>query len=269
MPKLIGALLMYRKDNVQHISKICNGAVVRYHATATASFKGRINESYNASTDCAQQAQVWSMQRGNCVCVFYYEVCLWGAQALQTNQGMILYKLFPVPQRNCQLMEHDSIQGTIAHQEKRLLPTQPHDTLSLGPIRLLAFLAGASFLHIKSLFPQGAARSISWEETPRGEQCELEGRIKVYEAKNLLSRRTHTICSVILTKMPRLQYPTPVDSCCFFFFFRLEWWNLTRSGYWRGRTNPKRRQNSSWRFFPCPESLHQGTCRQFGSRKSE
>ena len=99
MPKLIGALLMYRKDNVQHISKICNGAVVRYHATATASFKGRINESYNASTDCAQQAQVWSMQRGNCVCVFYYEVCLWGAQALQTNQGMILYKLFPVPQR--------------------------------------------------------------------------------------------------------------------------------------------------------------------------
>lgn len=38
-PSRIGALLMYRKDNVQHIYKICNGAVVRYHAAATASFK--------------------------------------------------------------------------------------------------------------------------------------------------------------------------------------------------------------------------------------
>ena len=161
--------------------------------------KGRINESYNVRIDCAQQAQVWSMQRCNCVCVcvriyiFYDEACLWGAQAIQTNQGMILYNLFPVPQRNCQLTEHDSIQGTIAHQKKGSSQHNHMTPYLLVQSDSLPFFGGASFLHIKSLLPQGAARSISWEETPSGEQCELEGRIKVYEAKNFLSRRTHNM----------------------------------------------------------------------------
>lgn len=73
----------------------------------------------------------------------------------------------------------------------------PPNTTTWHPISwsnpTLCLFWGASFLHTKSLLPQGAARSISWEETPRGEQCELEGRIKVYEAKNLLSRRTHNM----------------------------------------------------------------------------
>ncbi len=150
-------------------------------------------------------------------------------------------------------MEFDPIQGTVAHQKKRL-PTQPHDTLSLGRCPTsLPFLGGASFVHTKLLLQRGAARSISLEETPRqgfGSDVQSAWGQKFLESWNT---RYLQYSSVIFTanwwKMPRLQYPTPVDVCCFCFFLWLEWWNLTRSGL-RGRTNPKRPSKFQLEIFP-------------------
>ena len=112
--------------------------------------KGRINESYNVRIDCAQQAQVWSMQRCNCVCVCAHIYFLRWSLPLRSSSN---------PNKS----RHDSLQliscpttelsangawfnsGNNSSPKKRLFPTQPHDTVSLGPIRLLAFFWGGEF----------------------------------------------------------------------------------------------------------------------------
>ena len=167
-------------------------------------------------------------------------------------------------------MEFDPIQGTVAHQKKRL-PTQPHDTLSLGRCPTsLPFLGGASFVHTKLLLQRGAARSISLEETPRqgfGSDVQIAWGQKFLESWN-----THDIFSILQW------FSLPIGGRCQDCNILHQWMFVAFASFfdWSDGILPdlgceaepirKGRQNSSWRFSP---PLQQGTCRQFSSRKSE
>lgn len=138
-PSCIGALLMYRKDNVQHISKICNGAVVRYHASAAASFKRKDQRVIQCQYRlCTAGTGLKYAKVQLCVCIYIYMYFFCWSLPLRSSSS---------PNKS----RHDSLQviscpttelsangawfnsGNNNSPKKRLLPRQPHDTLSLGP----------------------------------------------------------------------------------------------------------------------------------------